>query len=82
MSERCELRLPDLGLTRGPATISLWLVTAGSTVFEGDRLVEILADSVTVDLPAPATGKLIELLAGEDEVVVPGQLLAVIEGLH
>jgi pyruvate/2-oxoglutarate dehydrogenase complex dihydrolipoamide acyltransferase (E2) component len=76
---RHNLVLPDLGLGDWPVTVSLWLVELGSEVAEGDRLVELAADSVTVDLPSPASGTLVETLALEDEEVQIGQVLGVIE---
>lgn len=82
MSEQFELRLPDLGLAGIPLAVSLWLVEVGAPILEGDRLVEIVAGSVTVDLPAPVSGRLLAIVAPEDEPVTTGQLLAVIEGLH
>ncbi len=72
-----ELRLPELGIP-GPARLSVWLVEDGSEVTEGDRLVEVLAGTATVDLPAPASGVLRQTLTGEDEPVVTGQVLGVI----
>jgi len=77
---RYNLVMPDLGLGASPITVSLWLVELGSEVTEGDRLVELAADSVTVDLPAPASGMLVETLVTEDEEVQAGQLLGIIEG--
>jgi len=77
---RFNLVLPDLGLEDQPLTISLWLVEVGAEVAAGDRLVELAADSVTIDLPSPASGVLVETLAVEDEEVQIGQILAVIEG--
>jgi 2-oxoglutarate dehydrogenase E2 component (dihydrolipoamide succinyltransferase) len=62
-----------------PIVLSLWLVPAGSEVTEGDRIVEVLADGVTVDLPAPASGVLVDIAAGEDDRIEVGQLLARIE---
>lgn len=75
---RYELVLPNLGLADCVITASLWLVEAGSQVTAGDRLLEVLAGSVTVDLPAPASGILAETLVAEDEVLVVGQTLGVI----
>jgi pyruvate/2-oxoglutarate dehydrogenase complex dihydrolipoamide acyltransferase (E2) component len=75
---RHELRLPDLG-SPGPARLSLWLVEDGSEVTQGDRLVEVLVGNATVDLPAPASGVLRQTLGGEDEPVVTGQVLGIIE---
>lgn len=70
------LVLPDLGMGDRPIVLSLWLVPAGSEVTEGDRIVEVLADGVTVDLPAPASGMLVDISAGEDDRIEVGQLLA------
>jgi 2-oxoglutarate dehydrogenase E2 component (dihydrolipoamide succinyltransferase) len=81
MATRHPLVLPDLGLGDMSIAISVWLVPRGATVMEGDRLVEVLADSVTVDLPSPANGILVETLAAEDDLVVPGQVLGYVEAL-
>jgi pyruvate/2-oxoglutarate dehydrogenase complex dihydrolipoamide acyltransferase (E2) component len=79
MPRRCELLLPDLGLDDQPIAVSLWLVEIGSPVAEGVPLVEVLAGSAVIDLPAPADGTLLETLVAEDEPLEPGQVLAVIE---
>ena len=73
-----QLRLPDLGLAGLPITVSCWLVPQGRRVVEGDRLVEILAGEVTVDLDAPATGTLVQRRVDEDQPVTVGQVLGVI----
>ena len=73
------LVLPDLGLGELPITASLWLVEPGSRVTRGDRLLEVLADGVTVDLPSPVTGVLVDTLVSEDEPLKIGQPLAVLE---
>lgn len=68
--------LPDLGT--GPATpiiVSYWHAARGETVWEGDRLVEVLAGPATFDVPAPATGRLAEIRVGEDDHVLPGAIL-------
>ena len=78
---RHELVMPELGLDEGRVTISLWLVEVGDAVTEGDRVVELLSDSVTVDLPAPASGVLCEMLVTEDDAVRTGQVLCVIESV-
>ena len=78
-NSRHELVLPDLGLEGDAAVVSLWLVEPGSEVVEGERIVEILAGTATVDLSAPASGVLAETLVSEDEPVRTGQVLAVIQ---
>jgi pyruvate/2-oxoglutarate dehydrogenase complex dihydrolipoamide acyltransferase (E2) component len=71
--------VPDLKLDRGSLAVSLWLAKKGDAVVEGDRLVELLAGDVLVDLAAPATGVFAKKYVGEDQEVQPGQRLAIIE---
>ena len=75
---RYEVTLPELGI-EGPITVSLWLVEPGDSVQQDQPLVEILAGSAVVDLPAAADGRLVEAVVAEDEPIEVGQLLAVIE---
>ena len=77
---RHELTLPELGLPQVTPTVSVWLVEQGDEVTVGDRLLEVLCGSVTVDLSAPANGVLVEVCVEEDEPLSVGQLLAVIDG--
>ena len=74
-----HLILPDLGLDDQPIVLSMWLVKEGARVAEGEPVVEVLAGSVTVDLPAPADGILVEKLVADGESLAVGQRLAVIE---
>lgn len=70
--------MPDLGLRRGGAWVGLWLVDVGAPVLEGEALLEVAAEGVTIDLPSPAEGVLRRILVGEDEPLVAGRRLAVI----
>jgi pyruvate/2-oxoglutarate dehydrogenase complex dihydrolipoamide acyltransferase (E2) component len=73
---RKPVTMPDVG---APAAVSVWFVAPGERVFCGDRLVEILIAGATIDVPAPATGRLLERSALPDESVAPGQVLGYIE---
>ena len=73
-----ELVLPDLGLGDIPITASVWLVDPGQEVIKGDRLLEVAAGNVTVDLPAPASGILAETFVAEDDRLSVGQVLGLI----
>ena len=68
---------PDLGVAR--VMLSLWLVAEGSEVLEGDRVVELVAGGVTVDLGAPVSGRLVAQRVDEDAAVTPGDVLAEFE---
>ena len=70
--------MPDLDLGDQPVTASNWLVPAGRNVVQGDRLLELAAGDVTVDLSAPATGRLVECLVTEGQTVAVDQELGAI----
>jgi pyruvate/2-oxoglutarate dehydrogenase complex dihydrolipoamide acyltransferase (E2) component len=55
------------------------LVPTGREVVQGDRLLELSAGDVAVDLPSPATGRLLEKHVAEGEEVEPDRVLAIIE---
>ena len=74
-SKRSQLCVPALGISGMPLTVSLWLVAEGAVVIEGDRVVELLAGGVTVDLEAPISGRLVQLV-DEDETVTTGGVIA------
>lgn len=71
-----RLVVPDLGIDGVPLAVSLWLVQEGDVVQEGDRVVELLAGGITIDLVAPASGRLARQLVEEDEQVAAGTVLA------
>lgn len=72
-----EILVPDLGA--GPAVLSVWFADVGDLVYEGDRLVEVLVAGATFDVPAPATGRVLEKLARLDDPLQPGQVLGIVE---
>ena len=74
-----ELCLPDLDLPGAPITVTAWHAKVGQRVVEGDRLIEIVAGDVTVDLSAPATGTLVERRVRIDDHLTIGQVLARIQ---
>lgn len=79
MRRRVDVVMPDLGLGDAVVCVSLWLVDVGASVLADDRLVEVMSDGVTVDLPAPCGGRLVRTYFGEDDPVRPGDRLGVIE---
>lgn len=74
------LLMPNLDLSpQQGITVSCWLIALGREVVQGDRLLELSAGEVLVDLPAPATGRLIQKSVAEGEVVTANQVLGVIQ---
>ncbi|WP_255193328.1 lipoyl domain-containing protein [Natronobeatus ordinarius] len=47
--------------------IATWFAREGGTVEEGETICEIQVEKVSVDVPAPASGTLTEIVVGENE---------------
>ncbi len=58
------------------ATVLRWLYKVGDRVAEHQPLLELETDKVTVEIAAPSSGELVEILKGESESVEPGVVLA------
>lgn len=77
---KIEVELPDLeGRIVEEATISSWYVDEEDEVEKGEDLVELLVDGDTCSVPAPATGRLLEIIAKEGDVVSVGDVLAILD---
>lgn len=74
-----NILLPAMGEGVIEATISKWLVSEGSQVKEDDPIVEVATDKVDSEIPAPAAGTLVSIVAKEGAVHKIGDVLAVIE---
>lgn len=71
-----DVTLPQLGETVAEGTVTAWLKTTGDAVSEDEPLCEISTDKVNTDIPSPATGEVVELVAEEGELVEVGAVLA------
>ena len=58
------------------ATVLRWCKAVGDTVVKDEPLVELETDKVTVEIPAPADGTLIEVLKQVNAEVNPDEVLA------
>jgi pyruvate dehydrogenase E2 component (dihydrolipoamide acetyltransferase) len=76
---RLEFKLPDIGEGVAEGEIVKWLVEAGAVVKEHQAVVEVMTDKATVEIPAPAAGKVLELRAKAGEVVPVGSVIFVLE---
>ena len=71
-----EIRVPTLGESVTEATVGRWLKKQGEAVKVDEPLVELETDKVSVEVPAPTSGSLSEILVQEGETVEVGALLA------
>jgi len=79
VSEGIEIRAP-LEQTEGTRSQVLrWLKRAGDHVSQDEPLLEIETDKVTVEIAAPGSGVLREILKHEQEEIAPGELLGLLD---
>ena len=70
-----DIVAPPAGESVTEGTILEWTKQPGDAVQADETVVEISTDKVDMELPAPASGTLTEILATEGETVTPGQVL-------
>src|SRR6201994_3136927 len=71
-----DIVTPTGGESVTEGTILEWSVKVGDSVKDGDTVVEISTDKVDMELPAPASGTITELLFNEGDTVSVGQVIA------
>src|SRR3954447_7878757 len=75
-AEILDITTPAGGESVTEGTILEWAVKVGDVVADGDTVVEISTDKVDMELPAPAAGRITEIVAEEGETVTVGQVIA------
>jgi len=79
MPELIDVLLPHDQTEGTQSHVRAWLKAVGEPVTENEPLLEIETDKVTVEVPAPGTGVLREILKGADAEVTFGEVLGCIE---
>ena len=79
MAETVQITMPQMGESVSEGTILTWHKQEGDWVEKDETIVEVSTDKVDAEVPAPAAGKLLKILAQEDETVEVGQALAELE---
>ncbi|UYP17513.1 2-oxoglutarate dehydrogenase, E2 component, dihydrolipoamide succinyltransferase [Rhodococcus sp. Z13] len=73
-----SVQMPALGESVTEGTVTRWLKQEGDTVEVDEPLLEVSTDKVDTEIPSPASGVLIKIVAQEDDTVEIGGELAVI----
>ncbi|WP_066640134.1 biotin/lipoyl-containing protein [Desulfolucanica intricata] len=74
-----EIKLPFLAEGVETAKVSFWHLDEGDTIKEGEDLVEISTSKAVFNVPAPVSGKIVEVIVGEGDEIKVGETLAIIE---
>lgn len=73
-SSTMDLVVPDIGGAEGVDVIEV-CVKAGGDIKEGDSLIVLESDKASMEVPAPASGKVIELVIKEGDKVSKGTVI-------
>jgi 2-oxoglutarate dehydrogenase E2 component (dihydrolipoamide succinyltransferase) len=73
-----DVMVPTLGESVSEATVSTWFKKPGDLVAQDEMLCELETDKVSVEVPSPAAGVLVEIVAAEGATVAANARLAVI----
>ena len=74
-----QLLLPKMGESVAEATIIKWSKAVGDMIETDETVMEIATDKVDSEVPSPVSGKLLEQLCSENEVVQVGSVIAIID---
>lgn len=70
--------MPALGVAQQTGTLLKWLKQEGQSVSKGEPVMEIETDKATVEIEAPATGILTQVIAQPGDEVPVGTRIALI----
>jgi 2-oxoglutarate dehydrogenase E2 component (dihydrolipoamide succinyltransferase) len=76
---KIEMIMPQMGESVAEATILKWHKGVGDEVKLDESILEISTDKVDSEIPAPASGVIVELKAQEGETVAVKTVIAIIE---
>jgi 2-oxoglutarate dehydrogenase E2 component (dihydrolipoamide succinyltransferase) len=76
---RINVVLPAMGEGVIEATINKWLIEEGAAVNEEEPIVEVATDKVDSEVPSPASGIIITIIAVEGSMARVGDVIAILE---
>jgi pyruvate dehydrogenase E2 component (dihydrolipoamide acetyltransferase) len=76
---KVKVKMPKLGLTMTEAKITEWRKSAGDHVTVGETLLVIETEKADVEIEAPASGAVVEILGAVGSVYPVGDVIAVID---
>jgi pyruvate/2-oxoglutarate dehydrogenase complex dihydrolipoamide acyltransferase (E2) component len=74
-----EIKMPGLGENVTEGTITHWLKQVGEPIREGEVLVEVMTEKVSLDVESTVSGIVIEIIAPEESIVRVGAVIARIQ---
>ena len=76
---RVEVKVPQLPESVAEATLLTWHKQPGAAVSRDENLIDVETDKVVLELPAPASGALVEILKADGSTVAGQEVIAIID---
>jgi len=74
-----EVQVPQLSESVAEGTLATWKKKIGDSIARDEILVDIETDKVVLEVPSPGAGVLVEIIKGDGDTVVSGELIARID---
>lgn len=74
-----EIKVPQLPESVSDATLVAWHKKVGDSVTRDENLVDLETDKVVLEVPAPASGVLKNILIADGKTVTAGEVLAILD---
>lgn len=71
--------MPQLGESIAEGTVTKWFKKPGDTIKRDEALFEVSTDKVDSEIPSPASGVLVKILAEEGKTVAVNSVVAIVE---
>jgi pyruvate/2-oxoglutarate dehydrogenase complex dihydrolipoamide acyltransferase (E2) component len=68
--------MPQMGVSVAEGTVTSWHKQVGDWVEADETICEITTDKIDIEVPSPASGRVLELLVAEEQTVPVGAALA------
>jgi len=76
---RYVFKLPDVGEGTAEAELVAWHIKPGDLIEEDQHIVDVMTDKATVEIPAPAPGKVLSMTGAPGEMLAVGAAILVLE---
>ena len=74
-----DVKVPQLSESVAEATLVSWHKEVGAAVSRDENLIDLETDTVVLEMPAPASGVLVEIVKRNGDTVVAGEVIARID---
>lgn len=74
-----EVKVPQLSESVAEATLLQWHKKVGETVTRDENLIDVETDKVVLELPAPDSGVITQIIRADGSTVVAGEVIAILD---